>query len=247
MKRTQRDWDEQREPGEFEGRHGPHRARRSRNGRPGSDPGYGRNGDHRPGDEGWDARGGFESDEISERSRSRYETEPGFGSRSRDPYAGQGYGQRRGESAGHSGFGETGGEQDFGSAGFGEPAFRYTEVWLIEGPHTGRGPKGYKRSDERLREQVCERLERHGRVDASEIDVKVEDGVVTLEGQVDDRRAKRLAEECAESVYGVQDVMNRLKVNAGFFQRLLGTDDSEHSRDHSRDRESAGQRSTRRR
>lgn len=137
---------------------------------------------------------------------------------------GERFGPRRSGEAGRQRElpGGHGGEQQFGSGGFGEPVFTYTELWLIEGPHTGRGPKGYQRSDERLQEQVCERLERHGQIDASEIEVTVENGVVTLEGQVDDRRTKRLAEECAESVYGVQDVMNRLRVDAGFFQRLFG-------------------------
>jgi osmotically-inducible protein OsmY len=94
---------------------------------------------------------------------------------------------------------------------------------MIMGPHTGRGPKGFTRSDERLKEQISERLERHGELDASEIEVRVENGVATLEGKVEDRRAKRMAEELVEDVYGVRDVMNHLKVDKGFFAKLFSS------------------------
>ena len=52
------------------------------------------------------------------------------------------------------------------------------------GPHAGRGPKGYQRSDERVREIVSEALARDGELDASEIEVSVERGEVTLNGTV---------------------------------------------------------------
>ena len=81
------------------------------------------------------------------------------------------------------------------------------------GRFTGRGPRGYRRSDERIREEVNDRLTDHGDIDASEIEVNVMDGDVVLEGFVDDRRTKRLAEDVAESVSGVRDVINHLRVN----------------------------------
>lgn len=86
------------------------------------------------------------------------------------------------------------------------------------GPYTGRGPRGYQRSDERIREDVCERLTRHGRIDASDINIRVANGEVTLEGSVQDRDAKRLAEDVAEDVFGVRDVNNQLKVHRGDMQ-----------------------------
>lgn len=76
----------------------------------------------------------------------------------------------------------------------------------------GRGPKNYQRSDERIREEVCERLTMDHDVDATEIDVQVSSGVVTLDGTVSERRAKRIAEDLAERVYGVSDVQNNLRV-----------------------------------
>jgi len=84
----------------------------------------------------------------------------------------------------------------------------------VRGPFTGRGPKGYVRRDERIWEEVNERLEEDGEIDATDVSVQVSSGEVTLEGTVDDRRAKRLAEDLADSVRGVRDVHNRLRVKA---------------------------------
>jgi osmotically-inducible protein OsmY len=88
------------------------------------------------------------------------------------------------------------------------------------GEHTGKGPKGYRRSDERIMEEVCDILWQHGDIDASEIIVRVENGEVTLEGMVDSRRTKRLAEDVIEHVSGIQDVHNRLRVQGQ--QRHMG-------------------------
>jgi len=83
------------------------------------------------------------------------------------------------------------------------------------GPHAGRGPRGYQRSDERIREDVCDRLCEHGYVDASQIEVTVLNGEVTLVGVVSDRPEKRMAEDAAESVLGVREVHNQLRVSPG--------------------------------
>ena len=80
------------------------------------------------------------------------------------------------------------------------------------GQFAGRGPKGYQRSDDRIREDVSDRLTEHGDLDASGIEVGVTGGVVTLSGTVDDRWGKRLAEDIVERVPGVRDVMNQLRV-----------------------------------
>ncbi|MDQ2669556.1 MAG: BON domain-containing protein [Gemmatimonadota bacterium] len=57
-----------------------------------------------------------------------------------------------------------------------------------------------------------EELTRHGAIDASDIEVKVKEGEVTLTGHVDSRRAKRLAEEIVENLSGVREVHNQLRV-----------------------------------
>lgn len=81
------------------------------------------------------------------------------------------------------------------------------------GRYAGRGPRGYRRSDERIREEVCDVLLDAGHVDASQLEVSVQDGEVTLEGNVSDRRMKRDAEDLAETVPGVQQVHNRLRID----------------------------------
>ena len=80
------------------------------------------------------------------------------------------------------------------------------------GWHVGKGPKGYSRSDERIREDVCDRLTDDPYVDATNIEVAVADGEVTLSGFVDRRGDKRRAEDIADNVSGVRDVNNRLRV-----------------------------------
>ena len=75
-----------------------------------------------------------------------------------------------------------------------------------------RGPKGYKRSDDRIREDVYERLTRQQLLDAHEIEVSVSKGEVTLSGSVPSREEKFHAEQLADAVSGVEDVHNRLRI-----------------------------------
>lgn len=78
---------------------------------------------------------------------------------------------------------------------------------------TGRGPKAWKRSDQRIEEDLNEQLTRHRDIDATEIEVKVQNGEVTLSGTVTDRQSKRLAEDIAENVSGVHNVQNQIRVS----------------------------------
>jgi osmotically-inducible protein OsmY len=84
----------------------------------------------------------------------------------------------------------------------------------------GKGPRGYTRSDERIREDICDRLSADDEVDASDITVTVAKTEVTLEGSVPDRHSKRRAEDIAESVTGVTEVHNRLRSNKGVMQEV---------------------------
>jgi len=79
----------------------------------------------------------------------------------------------------------------------------------------GRGPRGYQRSDERIKEDINDRLSDDPVIDASDIDVEVSRGEVVLSGAVDDRSAKRRAEDLAEAISGVRNVENRLRVSRG--------------------------------
>jgi hypothetical protein len=75
----------------------------------------------------------------------------------------------------------------------------------------GRGPKGYQRSDDRIHDEVCERIARSG-IDADEVEVTVKDREVTLSGNVRRRIDKWRLEEVADDVFGVEDVHNGLRV-----------------------------------
>jgi osmotically-inducible protein OsmY len=88
----------------------------------------------------------------------------------------------------------------------------------LSGGHKGKGPRGYHRSDERIQEDVNDRLSDDAYVDASDIDVKVENGTIILSGHVPDKKAKRRAEDIAESVRGVNNVENRLRIGEGIME-----------------------------
>jgi BON domain-containing protein len=131
-------------------------------------------------------------------------------------YGGGGPGAGYGRGQSHSWYGGEaypGERQGYGNerAGLGGQAW---SGWQ-SGPYTGRGPRGYTRSDERIREDVCERMSLHGQLDASDIEVRVASGEVTLIGSVSSRYAKRMAEDVVDGVSGVREVNNQLRVTAG--------------------------------
>jgi len=122
-----------------------------------------------------------------------------------DRYGSQGYGGSQ------QGYG-MGGPGHQGGMGYGSQ-----QGWPQQGMqqgrgHRGKGPVGYMRSDERVREQICELLTDDDRIDASNIEITVKNGEVTLSGHVEDRHTKRLAEDLVENVLGVKDVQNQIRV-----------------------------------
>ena len=84
----------------------------------------------------------------------------------------------------------------------------------IRGEHRGRGPSGYKRSDDRIREDVNDRLTDDSWLDASNVEVSVQEREVTLSGTIASREDKRRAEDLADSVPGVTLVQNNLRVGS---------------------------------
>lgn len=78
--------------------------------------------------------------------------------------------------------------------------------------YRGVGPRGYERSDARIHEDISDRMMLDSNLDAGDIAVSVKDREVTLDGTVADRWAKRLAEDLADSVVGVDHVQNNLRV-----------------------------------
>lgn len=73
------------------------------------------------------------------------------------------------------------------------------------------GPKGWKRRDDRIHDDLCARLTDDSHVDATDLEVIVHDGVVTLAGRVPDRAQRERAYEIAARVRGVVDVIRRLR------------------------------------
>lgn len=94
----------------------------------------------------------------------------------------------------------------------GTEASVYTEVWLLPGPYSGLGPRGYNDAGDPAGQEVASRLTQHGQVDASNIEITIDNGEVLLEGTVDSEETKRLAQEALESIGGVSSVQNLLQV-----------------------------------
>lgn len=95
--------------------------------------------------------------------------------------------------------------------------FRYLKQrnndWIYRGPHHGKGPKNSQRSDGAIQEDICDKLTWDHDVDASEIEVQVANGEVTLTGTVHNWQMRRLAEQNVQSVRGVRQIFNQLRVN----------------------------------
>ncbi|WP_029049137.1 BON domain-containing protein [Cupriavidus sp. amp6] len=77
------------------------------------------------------------------------------------------------------------------------------------------GPRNYQRSDARILEDLCEQLTRSARLEVEDVEVRVEQGVVTLEGCVPHRQQKYRIEDIADEIYGVTEVVNHLRVARG--------------------------------
>ena len=102
---------------------------------------------------------------------------------------------------------------------------------INEGRYRGKGPKNYTRSQERIKEDVSDKLSDDSFLDASEIEVEVNGNEVTLTGSVDSRYAKHRAEDIAEDVTGVSYVQNNLRVNENAKYMNTNTADTNTSRE----------------
>jgi hypothetical protein len=169
-----------------------------------------------------------EDEEPYEPSEGYESFEPGhprqegvpFGGGPPPRYLGTGY-------PGRGGPGFTGGYYGFG-AGSLEPEWRAgrrhpaggesggegspESDWRNVPPRYPPGPKGYQRSDERLREDISERLMQARYIDSSDVTVQVSAAKVVLEGTVPERRMKHAIEDVVDACPGVQDIENRIRV-----------------------------------
>jgi osmotically-inducible protein OsmY len=99
----------------------------------------------------------------------------------------------------------------FSSATYGSGAEFYSVTGMYENPLLERR-KSHRESDVRIHDEIREVLTRHPLVDPRLMDVHVENGVVTLSGEVSDRRMKYLAGEILNEVSGVKEIHNKLRV-----------------------------------
>jgi hypothetical protein len=181
--------------------------------------GYGRDdaawladaGDHRQSNSGYDSERSY--GQGNERDDARSNLSHASWTQEHD-YQGPRYGA--GSHRSPPGRGDEGSQyartDTYGGAGFRQQGKRY---WFDEGDqrdrYRGTQPRGYERSDDRLRELACERLT-DADIDASDIEVKVERATVTLEGSVPVRWMKHAAEDIVDDLGGVKDIQNRLRV-----------------------------------
>ena len=165
---------------------------------------------------------------------SSYSGASGQGFGSRGGYAGGGdYGRSSGYRGGVAGREYMGSDDGRDDRGFIERAGDAIANWFSDDDddharrgqmdHRGRGPKGYTRSDERIKEDANDHLTHDPSVDASHITVSVESGEVTLSGTVNSRFAKRRAEDCVDRVSGVKHVQNNLRVQDRMSGNQSGT------------------------
>lgn len=161
-----------------------------------------RSGGQYQGESGYGARGG--GDDFTGGGylgRGSVDRRPGY-----EPRSGGSFGEDPRGWHGPSGARGQGGDPSRGGGGF-----------------RGRGPKNYTRADQRITEDLCERLTDDDDIDASGIEVTVQEGVATLTGTVAKRWMKHRAEDLAEVCGGVRDVDNRIRVDAGGADTRTGT------------------------
>jgi osmotically-inducible protein OsmY len=190
--------------------------------------------------ERWRTTGSDWRDDERDRWRDNEQRESRYGGEgySSERYGSEGYGSGRQGYGGGSEYDYRGGslygggsQRDYGSSGgssygtagsYGGESRSYCSESPRgpqgrssgQGIHRGRGPRNYKRADERIREDVCDCLTEDAYIDASSIDVAVTEGEVVLTGTVFQRDDKRRAEDLAEGISGVKDVRNNLRISS---------------------------------
>ena len=181
---------------------------------------YGRAQGGMHGHEGYGARGGYRDDFGNDFGN---DMERGYGQQHRFG-GGQWQGQRgagQGESgAAYGAYGAYGGQGAYGAQG----------MHGMQGAHSGsgmdmrnrQGPKGYSRTDERIREDVCERLCMAHQLEVEDVSVQVKDGRVELQGNVPQRWMKHAVEDVVEQCFGVHDVENRIRTQSQTSQHSQG-------------------------
>jgi osmotically-inducible protein OsmY len=172
----------------------------------------------------YERRGRSSGRDYDQDDERRFGAEGGWRDYSSGSGRESGYGRNYGpEVQHHYGFGANQGQGEYGGQRMGQGMQPGTQN---QGPYRGHGPRGYTRSDDRIREDVCDRLADDSMLDATEIEVEVKEGEVTLSGTVRQRGDRRRAEDIADAAFGVKHVQNNLRVK----QEEAGSDDKSEMR-----------------
>jgi hypothetical protein len=157
--------------------------------------------------QGWLERAGDEAQRQASRTRSDRDLQSDYGTGGYDQVdpAQSGYGYGFSADYAHGADFRPGG-RDYGGRDY-----------------RGVGPRNYTRSDERIREDLNERLTEAYDLDAGGITVEVENGVATLSGSVPQRWMKHRAEDLVDACIGVRDVHNRILVGGEAAGTASGT------------------------
>ena len=168
------------------------------------------------------AQQGMRPDYSQQQSRSRSFGSSGedYGARAQiHGYEGsmqRDYGTSR-STAAPGGFGSSGTSSAYGSSAYGSPGYMGSGSYMGSGTdlgYRGLGPQNYTRSDERIREDLNERLTDADDIDARGLMVEVSNGIATLSGNVEQRWMKHRAEDIVENCSGVRDVRNQIQVGS---------------------------------
>ena len=161
-------------------------------------------------------------DEYSDESAVSYEQGP------RQQYGQRPYGQRYGQQYNpphDQQYGRHFGQQYGQGQPYGQ-SYGGARTSNYQGPGGRRftsGPKGYQRSDERLKEDISERLMESHHIDSSDVSVDVRGAKVVLEGTVPSRHMKHAIEDLVDACPGVQDIDNRVRVANQSMRQSQGT------------------------
>jgi hypothetical protein len=154
----------------------------------------------------------------------------GYGAQYSEGYGSLGYGEPTygGSSRGYAGPGASYAPPGYGAQGAGA-AQHHGGQWSGYGAlgtfggerresrrqdRVRREPRGYQRSDERLRDEIYDKLIRQTNIDVSDVEVAIDEGVVSLSGMLSTRWEKHQVEDIVDSIWGVKDIHNNLRVRS---------------------------------
>lgn len=88
-----------------------------------------------------------------------------------------------------------------------------TPIHVKKESFKGRGPRNYRPSDDRIGERLCEVLTDHPDVDASELTLHVECGIVKLRGSLRDEAMKDRVLAAIQDTHGVVGVVDQVQIS----------------------------------